>query len=278
MNVDELIKKCAAALEEAGIGNFRNEARWLVLETLSLPASAIVFNEKLDRVQQEAVEALLARRCRREPLQYLLGSAPFAELELTVTPAVLIPRCETEILAEHLLGTLKTGGTFLDVGCGSGAIALLAAFRRKDISVTALDISHEALEVAKLNAEKLHLSDRVQFLQSDLLSALPPEQKFDAVAANLPYVTFEEYSGLDDEVRCYEPQLALTAADEGMELIFKLIRDLPGHLHSGSRIALEMSPHQIPRAEASLQQRGFRRIGCFADQFGKKRFAAAVWE
>lgn len=278
MNVDELIKKCAAALENAGIGNFRNEARWLVLETLSLPASAIVFKEELDRVQQETVEALLARRCRREPLQYLLGSAPFAELELTVTPAVLIPRCETEILAEHLLGTLPADGTLLDVGCGSGAISLLAAHRRKDISVTALDISCDALEVAKLNAEKLHLSDRVQFLQSDLLSALLPEQKFDAVAANLPYVTFDEYAGLEDEVRCYEPQLALTAADEGMELIFKLIRELPPHLHSGSRVALEMSPHQIPRAEAALYQRGFSRIGSFADQFGKKRFAAAVWE
>ena len=222
----------------------------------------------------ELLEKQLSRRCNREPLQYILGNAPFGELELKVTPAVLIPRCETEVLVDHAVKHLPENGKLLDVGCGSGAISLLAAYRRRDIAVTALDKSPEALAVAGENARLLDLSSRVKFHESDLLSALT-EEKFDVIAANLPYVTFDEYAELAPEVRSFEPQLALTAPDEGMALIFGLIRTAPRFLVPGGSIVLEMSPHQTVRAESALKENGFSEVEIFADQFGKMRFVAA---
>ena len=276
MNLNTLIEKYAAALKSAGIENFQNEARWLVLETLALPASALFGDFEPSDAQMELLEKQLSRRCRREPLQYILGNAPFGELDLKVTPAVLIPRCETEILVDYAVKHLPAGGTLLDVGCGSGAIGLLAAYRRRDIAVTALDKSPEALRVAGENARLLELDCRVTFKESDLLSVLT-EEKFDLIAANLPYVTFAEYADLAPEVRSFEPQSALTAPEEGMALIFELIRTAPSFLIPGDRIVLEMSPHQTARAEAALEASAFGDVEIFADQFGKMRFVAAQY-
>ncbi len=275
MNYLELYQESAAALNAAGIENFSNEARWLVLETLNLPASGLYSPGEVPVEQVVLIRSLCARRCQHEPLQYLLGTAPFGEIELEVTPAVLIPRCETEILVRYALEHLPEGGRMLDVGCGSGAIAILAAWSRSDIRVTALDKSPEALLVAEKNACRLGVDSRMTFLESDLLSALEGEQ-FDLIAANLPYVTFDEYETLAPEVREYEPQLALTAPDEGMALIDRLISTAAANMKKNAVLVLEMSPHQTDRARTKLQECGFEDISVFADQFGKMRFVAAV--
>lgn len=275
MNYLELYQESAAALNAAGIENFSNEARWLVLEVLNLPASGLYSPGEIPEEQVELIRSLCARRCSHEPLQYLLGTAPFGEIELEVTPAVLIPRCETEILVQYALEHLPAGGSMLDVGCGSGAIAILAAWCRPDIRVTALDKSPDALKVAEKNARRLSLHSRITFLESDLLSAVGNSQ-FDLVAANLPYVTFDEYETLAPEVREYEPQMALTAPDNGMALIDRLISTVAGNMKKDAVLVLEMSPHQTPRARMKLQECGFEDISVFADQFGKMRFVAAV--
>ena len=275
MNYNELYNECAGALKDAGVGNFSNEARWLVLEPFQLSGAVLFSGAAVPPEQLTRVRELCSRRCRREPLQYLLGSAPFGELELAVSPAVLIPRSETICLVEYALKHIPYSGSMLDVGCGSGAIALLAAYRRPDIRVTALDKSPEALEVAKFNADSLKLENFPEFLESDLLSAVP-DRRFDLIAANLPYVTFEEYEHLEPEVRVYEPELALTAPDDGMALISRLISDAPGALNPGGTIVLEMSPHQTPRAVAELTASGCEKITVFADQYGKMRFVAAA--
>ena len=119
----------------------------------------------------------------------------------------------------------------------------------------------------------LGLETQVSFFESDLLNQLPA-QKFDVIAANLPYVTFEEYAGLEDDVRLYEPEMALTAPDDGMALISALIVSAPEYLKSGGVLVLEMSPPQIARAAAELETRGFTGMEIFADQFEKKRFIA----
>ena len=276
MNNYELYLECAAALESAGIENFRNEARWLVLEPFQLSAGELFSAAPVPPERLGKVRELCRNRCQHQPLQYLLGSAPFGEIELAVTPEVLIPRCETEVLVDFALAHLPEGARLLDVGCGSGAIALLAAFRRRDIQVTAVDKSPGALEVARMNARRLELPDIPEFLESDLLSALEG-RRFDFIAANLPYVTYEEYGTLSTEVREYEPQMALVAADDGMALISQLIADAPDKLADNGWLALEMSPHQTARAEAEMTRRGFEEISVFADQFGKKRFAAGVY-
>ena len=180
------------------------------------------------------------------------------------------------MLVDYALEHLAHNGSMLDVGCGSGAIGILAACRRPDISVTSLDKSPDALQVAEKNARTLGVLSRMKFLESDLLSALEEQQKFDLVAANLPYVTFEEYETLAPEVRVYEPQMALTAPDEGMELIDRLISSVSGNMKKNAVLVLEMSPHQTARAERKLLECGFEKISVFADQFGKMRFVAAV--
>ena len=275
MNYQELYQECSAALKTAEIENYRNEARWLVLEPFQLSSGELYSASSVPPERIELVRQLCARRCQHEPLQYLLGSAPFGELELTVTPAVLIPRCETVVLAEFVLQHLPSGAALLDVGCGSGAIALLAASRRPDIRVTAVDRSPDALRVAELNAHNLKLAAVPEFLESDLLDALA-DRRFEVIVANLPYVTFEEYAELAPDVREYEPQIALTADDNGMALISRLIADSPEHLTCGGVLALEMSPHQTCRAANEMKQCGFEDISVFADQFGKKRFVAGV--
>ena len=277
MNYLELQNECASALERAGIENFRNESRWLVLETLQLPAAVLYSDSPVSSADIDRIRKLCARRCQHEPLQYILGSAPFAELELRVDPNVLIPRSETVILVEYILEKVPVNGTLLDVGCGSGAIALLAAYRRPDITVCAVDKSSGALAVASANARMLGSESRVKFFESDLLNELPA-MKFDCIAANLPYVTEEEYAGLADDVRLFEPEMALTAPDEGMALISRLIVSAPEYLRAGGAIALEMSPPQTARAVRELEARGFGETEIFADQFGKKRFAAARWQ
>ena len=276
MNYFELQNECSSALERAGIENFRNESRWIVLETLQISAASLYNSAAVPEEQILQVRELCARRCQHEPLQYILGTAPFAEIELNVNRHVLIPRSETVCLVEYILDKIPHSGTLLDVGCGSGAIALLAASRRKDIAVVAVDKSLEALQTAQDNATMLGINSQVKFVESDLLSQLPM-QKFDVIAANLPYVTFDEYAQLAVDVRLFEPEMALTAPDDGMALISSLIVSAPEYLNGGGVLALEMSPPQTARAAAELSSTGFGQVEIFADQFGKKRFVAARW-
>ena len=181
-------RQLISRLSSAGIENAAGEARLLIEHFCGCDASTLRPDAPLPEMARlcEAV----SRRERREPLQYILGSAPFAELELKVDPHVLIPRSETVCLVEYALEHLVPRGTLLDVGCGSGAIALLAASRRPDIAVTAVDKSPDALNTAKENASQLGVDTRVSFFESDLLKQLPL-QKFDVIAANLPYVTHQ---------------------------------------------------------------------------------------
>lgn len=218
---------------------------------------------------QEKLSALIQRRRKREPLQYLLGVAPFRDLMLKVTPAVLIPRPETEELVDLLLAGLPQGGTLLDLGTGSGAIALAAAFERNDAVVTAADISPAALEIARENARKCGVASRVEFCCSDLFSALPG-RKFHCIAANLPYVTDEEYPGLEPEL-FFEPRLALTAPDAGFSLIEKTARALSDHLLPEGKAFFELSPPQAPRLEALGKSLGFR-CSIHRDLAGRDRF------
>ena len=160
----------------------------------------------------------------------------------------------------------------LDIGTGSGAVALSAAYERKDLLVTAVDISPAALQVAQKNAHTLELG--VEFLISDLFSALP-ERKFDGIAANLPYVTMEEYKLLAPEVRDFEPELALTAPDDGFAIIAECIRKLPEHLLPGGMAIFEMSPHQTAKAAGMLRSCGFA-ADILCDLTGRERFVRGI--
>jgi len=271
MRCDQLLREISAVLRAAGIENAGNEARWLVCEICKLSVADILSGRMITEDKAGEVREAAARRAGHEPLQYILGSAPFGELELLVTPDVLIPRPETEVLVDLVSADLPPNGKVLDLGCGSGAIALLLAYRRHDAVVTAVDKSCAALKIAVKNAERYSLQTRVKFFESDLFSALDEAEKFDFIAANLPYVTFEEYAELDDEVRVYEPQMALTAADDGAELMLHAVKEAAHFLTADGRVIFEMSPHQTERIAAALKAENFK-TEVIRDQFGKERF------
>jgi len=268
-----------ARFREAGIPSPRVEASILLAELGGCtPLQQLAAGAEGLRLAPEALMRLgeaLTRRLAREPLQYILGTAPFRDLELEVTPAVLIPRPETEVLVDHALAHLPHGGTLLDVGTGSGAIALSAGQERPDAKVTALDVSEEALTVAERNRERHHISN-VEFRRSDLFSAVEGE-RFHVICANLPYVTEEEYAALEPEVRVFEPKLALVAEDAGCSLMERLCAQLQEHLLPGGFGILEMSPPQTIRLQKVLADKGFR-TEILKDLTGRARFVTALSE
>jgi release factor glutamine methyltransferase len=184
-------------------------------------------------------EASLARRLGYEPIQYILGEQEFYGLRLRVTPAVLIPRPETEHLVEAVIARLAGPVRVLDVGTGSGAIALAIATELPEASVTAVDLSPAALEVARSNASALGLAGRVRFLESDLLAAVAGEV-FDAVVSNPPYVPIGDREEMQAQVREFEPGLALFAGATGMGVYARLIPQAHAVLEPGGLLAMEI--------------------------------------
>lgn len=268
----ELIDKfTAAGIESAGV-----EADILVSELAGLGRAELFLRSdtEVPAELERRIRELGRRRANREPLQYLLGYAWFMNIQLDVSPDVLIPRPETERLVEWVMEKLPENGSMLDLGTGSGAIALALACERPDAAVTAVDISPDALAVALRNAGKLDLT-RVRFLESDLFAALEGET-FDLIAANLPYVTDEEHAGLEPEVRIYEPRLALTAPDAGFALIGRAAIEAPKHLKPGGGVIFELSPAQAPRLATQLARSGaFEEIISMQDYTRRERFVTA---
>lgn len=189
---------------------------------------------------------LITRRRRREPVAYLLGRKEFYGLDFAVDQRVLIPRPETELLVDLVLAQIsdRSGRPVVvaDVGTGSGAIAITVAVHAPEAKVYGTDISQDALDVAEENRQRLTPEAGPQFLEGDLLSPLP--EPADVIVANLPYIADEEYSGLQSDVRDYEPGLALKAGVEGLDLIERLLVQLPSKVQTRGAVLLEISPRQ----------------------------------
>ena len=276
--IGQLRRAWSIRLQDAGIENAEAESE-IILSYLTGLHRAELFLHEHDPISDELRsrgEEWIRRRCLREPLQYLTGIGPFRMLDLIVTPAVLIPRPETELLVDFLLRETPPNARIADVGTGSGAIALSLLSERSDLSALALDISPDAIAVAQKNAEKYSLTDRISFRQSNLLSALQPGEIFGALAANLPYVTEEEYPSLQPEVRDYEPKLALTAPDRGFALIEQLARSMAPHLLPGAPVIFELDGAQAPRLAALLHSLNlWENISIRKDYCGVDRFVSA---
>ncbi len=273
-SVRELFRRTAAELERAGVESAAAEARLLIGEVLRLPPAVVPVSEReVSPAESGRLTELLRRRSAREPLQYLLGRVAFHDIELEVTPAVLIPRPETELLVEWVVAALPENGKLLDLGTGSGAIALAAAAARPDIHATGVDLQRDALKVAERNRRRLGIGN-VRFLHSDLFSALG-EQRFDLVAANLPYVPESDRPFLAPEVREHEPASALFAADGGFALIGRAAQETAAHLHPGGRTIFELDPRQASRLAAQLSAAGFE-TEIRRDLAGRDRFVTGI--
>ena len=258
---------CLRAIGDAGtdavggIDQPRLEAELLLAHVLSTGRIDLHLraNERLSKEAAQAYAALVQRRMAREPLAYILGHRAFYDLDLIVTPDVLVPRPETEHLVEEILSYLGTPSAssavsadaelalgvprrVLDMGTGSGAIAVTVAKHLPRAQVWAVDISWAALQVARQNARLAGVQQRIRLVQGDLLA--PFGGCFDVIAANLPYVTAAELPELMPEVARYEPRLALDGGAEGLEVICRFLDQVAPHLGEPGLLLIEIDPRQ----------------------------------
>jgi release factor glutamine methyltransferase len=234
------------------------DAELLLLHTLQVSRITLLAHpdRELTPDQQALYENNIARRLQHEPIQYITGQQEFYGLTLKVTPAVLIPRPETEHLVETILKLLPADKPqkIVDIGSGSGAIAIALAVHLPHAEITALDISTEALTVAAANAHEHNVADRIRFLQSDLLSALDHEgETFDVIVSNPPYVPKTDRDTLHPQVRDHEPAAALFAGETGLDIYCRLIPQAYDALKPKGLLALEIG-HSQQDAIASLLQ------------------------
>ncbi len=256
-----LLRWSTQYLGEKGVDDGRLDVEHLlahVLDTTRLELY-LQFERPVTPDELGRFKPLLLERAGRKPLQYILGRAHFRELELEVDPRVLIPRPETEELVEAVLARVREWGreglSAVDVGTGSGAIALSLAREGPFGRVVGIDRSAEALVVARANRERLDESVRevVELRQGDLLAALEPGERFDVVVSNPPYVSPGEYGELAPEVRVWEPEEALVAAGGGLEILRRLIREAPGTLQPGGLLALEVGAGQAEEVAGAIR-------------------------
>ena len=272
--VRELFHSGVAELEKLGVGSAAAEVRLLLADACGMDLAELAFSESpVTAAEAEKFRAYMRRRLDREPVQYILGKAYFYDLELEVTPAVLIPRPETELLVDRVLETLPPGGSLLDLGTGSEAIALTVACHRPDAKVTASDVSAAALELARRNARKVGAKN-VEFVLSDLFAQLAG-RRFDAVAANLPYVPEEDRGLLAPEVALREPGLALFAPDGGMAVMNAALDALPEHVSPGAFAIFELDPRQAAPVAEKFTALGFA-ASIRRDLAGRERFVEGV--
>ncbi len=228
----------------------------------------------VDAAALQRFEALFARRAAGEPVAYLLGEREFRGLRLRVTPAVLVPRPETELLVDVALQRLPAGAAVLDLGTGSGAIALAIAQARPDVAVTAVDASAAALAVAQANAATLGLS-RVRFACSDWFAALSGE-RFHVVVANPPYLAGDDPHLAQGDLRA-EPRSALVAAGDGLADLYAIARAAPAHLHAGGWLLLEHGATQAAAVAACLRELGYDGVQTLPDLAGQDRLTLGCW-
>jgi release factor glutamine methyltransferase len=213
------------------------------------------FDQPLNPLEIAGYRSLIRRRLKREPLQYIIGHQEFWSLDFLVSPSVLIPRPETELLVEE---ALKLGERnlfsnsrhpkILDLGTGSGVIAISLAKEIQNASMWASDISFEALALAKDNAQHHNLNSRITFCQGDLWQPFSNSSVFDMIISNPPYIPSEAFKALPPEVRYYEPRVALDGHENGMYFIKRIIEESEMYLKPGGWLLIEMDPNQTDRA------------------------------
>jgi release factor glutamine methyltransferase len=266
------------ALRAAGIDDPRLDAELLLAEATGWDRARLAADPEAEIPPAAARRfgEMVRRRLRREPVAYILGRRGFRQIELAVDPRVLIPRPETEMLVELALELRP--GSVLDLGTGSGAIALAVAAELPSCAVTGTDTSTAALEVARANAERLGLADRVRLIEG----SLPPEEEFDLVLANLPYVAEADWASLQPEVTEWEPREALLAGPDGLDAFRVLIpacgrtylRIAEGNTTAQAPIvALELGEGQADEVGGMLHDAGFGSIEVRTDLAGIERVA-----
>jgi len=251
VTVLEAIQKSTDFLAKKSVDSPRLQTELLLAHLLKMPRMKLYLNfeRALAPAEVDQFRDLIKRRSLREPLQHITGSTSFCGYEMTVNRHVLVPRPETELLAEAgwtFLATRPAPATALDYGTGSGCLAIALALKCPGAQLTALDISEPALAVARANATRHQVADRLQFLAGDGFAALPPAATFDLIISNPPYIPTAEIPTLDPEVRDFDPAGALDGGPDGLKFYEIFARTAARHLRPGGKIMLEFGDGQAP--------------------------------
>jgi len=245
VKVGDALREGKVRLRDADLDLSELEAESLLQHILGLDRAGLFrdLGQPIGDVLLASYRKLLDRRCAHEPTAYIIGHREFFGLDLRVTPAALIPRPETEALVQSAIDFVRSTlphreVSIVDVGTGSGAIAISLAANLPNAIVTATDLSSEALDLARGNAEANGVADRVRFVQGDLLELI--HEPVDVIAANLPYVTSSEWQGLPLELKDNEPKLALEGGADGLDLVRRLLAQAPARLAPGGALFEEV--------------------------------------
>ncbi len=269
MVIREALHCCRDRLLQAGIENGNFEARHMFSFVLGLSLSALLLKveDELHPNAEAQIERLMKKRLEGIPLAYVLGTSEFFGRSFLVSPAVLIPRPETEQLVEEALARLPQGGRFFDLCTGSGCIGITLAAERPDVSGVACDLSEDALAVAEKNAAALQVSERLQLVRHDLLSGMPDWGTVDVIVSNPPYIKTHVLKTLDPEVVDREPTMALDGGGDGLDF-YRVLANSARCLNPGGWLLMEIGYDQKDEVEALLMQ-----TGCFTQIQTKKDYA-----
>ncbi|HEX4263112.1 MAG TPA: peptide chain release factor N(5)-glutamine methyltransferase [Verrucomicrobiae bacterium] len=248
MTVLEGIQKSAEFLEKKDVESPRLQAELLLAHLLKLPRMKLYLNfeRTLTDAETDTYRELIKRRAQREPLQHIVGSTSFCGLEIAVNRSVLVPRPETELLAElgwQFLNNFPDGQA-LDFGTGSGCIAIALAVKCPAAKIVALDLSPDALDVARQNATANHVAEKTEFLQGDGFAALSKASTFDLIISNPPYIPTAEIETLDPEVRDFDPRGALDGGTDGLDFYRRFAIEAREFLKPAGKIMLEFGDGQ----------------------------------
>lgn len=281
MTVLDVIQRSTDFLSRKGVESPRLQVELLLAHVLQMPRMKLYlnFDRALSEPELETLRTLIKRRAEREPLQHIVGSTSFCGFEFTVNRDVLIPRPETELLAEQAWSFLSTLGgsvaTVLDFGTGSGCLAIVIALKSPTATVHAVDISEAALTVARANALRLGADGRVLFHAGDGFAGIDPGLAFDLIVSNPPYIPSAEIATLEPEVREFDPRLALDGGVDGLEFYRLLAAQGRAHLKPAGRLMLEFGEGQHGEISALFTNAGWTVETVAKDYTGRERILIA---
>ncbi len=271
----EAVLNGAASLKESGIDSPDYDSRQLMLKAASFNDTGYLV-KSMDKINEEQLDIFnmyIERRKKREPLQHILGEAFFYGRAYKVNSDVLVPRYDTEVLVENTLKVLSDGDSVLDMCTGSGCIIITLALEKKLDKAFGCDLSSEALKVAEENAKSLDVEDKVKFLQGDLFDSLESEYKgaFDCIVSNPPYIETSVIPTLSDEVKMYDPMMALDGSEDGLEFYRRITQEAPGYLKKNGYLFYEIGAEQGRAVSDLMAQAGFKNIRVIKDLAGLDR-------
>lgn len=273
MTYRELLSEGIETLQNEGIAEAALDARLLLEYTASVSRAWLLmhYGDPVDGGLKESYVNLIARRAEHIPLQQLTGSTGFMGLSFEVNEHVLIPRQDTETLVEEAMRELFDGMRILDMCTGSGCILLSLLHYSNDTKGVGVDLSEDALTVARRNAQLLDLEERACFWRSDLYEGLKDSEKFDMLVSNPPYIREEEYAGLMPEVRDHEPYMALVAPEEGLSFYRRILEKAPQYLNRGAYVMFEIGCEQGEAVASMMRDAGYADVTVVKDLSGLDR-------